>query len=242
MDDVRETNMKIITNKFAEHYSSVGSKFAKIIQKSMTDLDVKPQFGETKIDGNFFFHPVVESEITKLVKNLNPKCSYGVDGISNKLFVHCYTALKLPLLLIFNESFSSCLYPKLWKISKVKPLYKGKEMNQIINYRPVSLLPVISKILEQLTELRLRAFLKRHGALYEGEYGFRKGCSCDDAILDLTGNIIESLDNKQLTLAVFLDMSKAFDTIEHKLLFKILDRYGIRGSALQWFESYFQDR
>ena len=96
--------------------------------------------------------------------------------------------------------------------------------------------------MEQLVELRLRKFLDKHNALYEGQYGFRKRRSCYDAILDLIGNITESLDNKQMTLAVFLNMSKAFDTIEHPLLLQKLENYTIRGLTLQWFESYLSQR
>ena len=141
-----------------------------------------------------------------------------------------------------NLSLQQGVFPKAWKTSVVKPLYKGKSRMEILNYRPVSLLPVLSKILEQLVHARLNKFLVKEKTCYSGQYGFTKNKSCSDAIADLIGNIVEGFDNKQITLALFLDMSKSFDTIKYDILFKTLDNYGIRGLALDLFNSYPSER
>jgi len=128
------------------------------------------------------------------------------------------------------------------KLSVVKPLYKGKDKTEIINYRPISLLPVISKILEKLVNDRVVKFLTKNNVIYEGQYGFRRNRSTTDAILDFTGNVLENINRGYFTLALFLDMSKAFDSINHQTLFRKLEFYGIRGNVLLWFKSYLSDR
>ena len=127
------------------------------------------------------------------------------------------------MFIIFNKSLVTGVFPEDMKLAIVKPLYKAKSKFEICNYRPISLLPVISKILEKIVQLRLTKFLKKHNVLYGGQYGFRKQRSTTDAILDLTGNILYGFNKKMYTIGVFLDMSKAFDSIKHGRLFKKME-------------------
>ena len=144
--------------------------------------------------------------------------------------------------IIFNKSLSSGEFPENVKLAIVKPLYKGKSRLEISNYRPISLLLVMSKILEKIVNLRLTKFFNKHNILYEGQYGFRKNRSSLDAILDLTGNILDGFNKGMYTVGLFLDMSKAIDSIKHETLFKKMEMYGIRGIALKWLCSYLTDR
>ena len=153
-----------------------------------------------------------------------------------------YPSIIKALLIIFNKSLNEGKFPDNMKISIVKPIYKGKCKSEIVNYRPISLLPVISKVLEKIVHIRVVNFLVKHRVIYEGQYGYRSKRSTTDAILDLTGNILDNIEKGQFTLAIFLDMSKAFDSISHSTLCKKLEYYGLRGNVKSWFVSYLKDR
>ena len=124
------------------------------------------------------------------------------------------------------------------KLAEIVPLYKGKEKFLCNNYRPISLLITISKILEKVVYERTYAFLNKTGQLFESQYGFRSKHFCEHAVQELLSNILKGLEHNKKTLAVFLDLSKAFDTITHDILFKKLQVFGVRGSCLDWFKSY----
>ncbi len=129
------------------------------------------------------------------------------------------------------------------KLAEVIPLYKLKGKRELMNNnRPVSLLPFISKILEKLVQKRIMSFVQKKMLLYDSQFGFRCNHSTIDAILKFTGDVIKGFDRGDKTLGIFLDLSKAFDTLPHDTLLAKLENFGIRGKALQWFKSYLTDR
>ena len=128
------------------------------------------------------------------------------------------------------------------KVAEIIPLYKGKEEDQVINYRPVSLLMTISKILEKIIYNRVFKFLMKHNILYDSQYKFRSKHSCEDAILELVGKVLQSRNEDKHCAGIFLDLSKAFDTLDHHLLLQKMEKYGIRGLTLDWFKSYLSNR
>ena len=128
------------------------------------------------------------------------------------------------------------------KLAKVIPIYKAKSKESLGNYRPISLLSNISNILEKAVHKRLYSFLCRHDILYNSQYGFRPNHSTTHAITEFTTNVLNSMDQGEHCLSVFLDLSKALDTINHNLLLRKLRHYGIRGKALEWFGSYLINR
>ena len=144
--------------------------------------------------------------------------------------------------MLFNESLATGQFPDKMKIVDVVPLYKSKEHDVVDNYRPICLLLTISKVLEKIVYRRVYKFLNDTDQIYESQYGFREKHSCDHVIAQLIGEIVKNHELKKTTISVFLDLSKAFDTLRHNIVLKKLERYGIRGQMLKWFESYLSDQ
>ena len=128
------------------------------------------------------------------------------------------------------------------KTADVVPLYKGKSRYEVENYRPISLLITISKLLEKIVYRRVYDFLISSNQLYESQYGFRSNHACEHAIGEFISEVVKNNQVGKTTAGLFLDLSKAFDTLEHTVIFKKLETYGIRGKALDWFKSYLNNR
>ena len=134
------------------------------------------------------------------------------------------------------------IFPDKMKRAKVVPIHKSGSKMEISNYRPISLLPIFSKILEKLMHSRVYSFLQDQQILLKSQYGFQKNRSTEHAILDIQSKIIDAYENKETPYCIFLDFAKAFDTVNHSILLDKLYYYGIRGNAFKWFESYLTNR
>ena len=146
------------------------------------------------------------------------------------------------LAMVINKSFQEGVFPDQMQLAKVIPIHKGGSKTDVGNYRPISLLNIFSKIYEKLMHNRILKFLEGNNSLYETQYGFRPGRSCEHALLNAQNSILESLNKRQISLLLLIDFSKAFDMVEHSILLKKLEHYGIRGPALSWIKSYLSNR
>ena len=241
IDGVKSSNPKIISNAFAKYYSEIGKVMSEKIEQQGPTFDPTTNV-TSRVNESCFFFPTTHNEIERLIKGLKSKNSKGHDEMSNRILKAVYPSILHALFIIFNKSISSGVVPDFMKLAIVKPLYKAKSIYELTNYRPISLLPVISKILEKIIHVRLIKFFDKNNVIFEGQYGFRKLRSTTDAILDLSGNVIDGFNKGMFTIGLFLDMSKAFDSIKHETLLKKLELYGIRGLALNWLKSYLTDR
>ena len=147
-----------------------------------------------------------------------------------------------PLTEIKNRSVQEGIFPDDMKWADTIPLYKTKERYYITNYWPISLLLTLSKILEKLVYKRTVRFLDCNNIIYYSQYGFREKHSCTDAVMELSTEILKSRENNLNTISMFLDLSKAFDTLDPKILLSKLEIYVMRGTVLNWFESYLTNR
>ena len=161
------------------------------------------------------------------------KTSSGYDCVSNNLVKSLKNSLLRPLEIIFNRSMRSGIFPNIMKKAEVIPLYKGGERFIVLNYCPISLLLTISKLLEKLVYKRLYNFLTDCNQLYQSQYGFRSNHSCEQAVSELLGAILKGHEKNEITVAIFLDLSKAFNTLDHSILYSKLESDGIR-----WYQRY----
>lgn len=185
---------------------------------------------------------VDEDEVNSLIGNLKDDCASGWDDIPTKILKLCRSKLVPPITYLLNLCFASGVFPNFFKRAMVHPIFKNGDRGSVNNYRPISVLPSLSKVLEKALNNRLVSFLNKYNILATNQYGFRRGISTEDAVLALTNEIVSHLDNKIKCVGIFLDLSKAFDTVSVPLLIDKLQEVGVRGSALEIFGSYLTDR
>lgn len=230
---------------FNNFFSSVGSTLASQIDhryhvSTTHSLMYKSDYAHTISLPEF--EPCTRDEIIKIISSLDNNSSSGVDGISTKSIKCLKDSIAESLSNCINKCLTEGTFPNTLKIAKVSPIYKSGVKTDPSNYRPISVLPIISKIFERILYNRLYTYLKEKGFLIKQQYGFRPKCSTLSATMDLITKIKLNIDKKHIALGIFIDLKKAFDTISHSKLIKKLHNLGITGPALKIFESYLSDR
>ena len=228
-----------IANEFNNYFTNVGPTLARSIDATGLNPPCLPTLD---LPHSFCLTPTSPIEVMSVIQKLKPKSSAGYDEISPKLIKSHEIIIAELLSHIANISFTTGIFPDHMKIAKVIPIYKSKDDKIISNYRPISLLPSFSKIFERLVYNRLYKYFNNNKLLTNSQFGFQKGVSTDTAILDLQNRIVEKLNGGEWCIGIFLDLSKAFDTLDHNILLQKLSIYGIRGVTLDWFRSYLTSR
>ena len=233
-------NDKEIATNFNNFFDNVGVNTESLIPKVPNITPLK--FLRNRNQLNFVIAHVSNEEIMEIIHSLKNKSS-GPSTIPLKMLSIIPDLIILPLAHIINMSLLTEVYPDLLKIAKIIPIHKGGSTQDINNYRPISLLSIFDKIIEKLIHKRLYSFLESHNILYHNQFGFRKNNSTTNALIQITEKIKESIDNgKYGCCGIFIDLRKAFDTVNHEILLNKLEHYGIRDSMLDWFRSYLKDR
>ena len=233
------TDNKSIANAFNDFFANIGSDLASKIPK----INGSPHsyLGQPN-SSTFFLFPTSCREIEDIISGLKSNKANGPYSIPTKIIKLLKNILSKPLEILYNSSFARGVVPDKFKIARVIPIYKKASHNDLSNYRPISLLSIFNILLEKLMAKRLTDFIEKHEIIYNKQFGFRHKHSTIQAVLSITDKIQSAIDAREYSCGIFLDFSKAFDTINHKILISKLENYGIRGLAKEWFCSYLSNR
>jgi hypothetical protein len=228
------TNPQLISDKFNSFFMDTIAELKSRIKPS------NPDYASLNYNFNsIYLSPITEHEVEGVIKMLKNSYLTGYDEFPEIVIKHCDQYIIKPLVYIFNLSFQCGTFPDMLKISKIKPIPKGGNKSDIQNYRPISILSVFSKILEKVMYKRLNSHIeKKNNILIKGQFGFRCGKSVENACHTFLNNIQGALENKLHVIGIFLDLTKAYDVLNHQMLLDKLESYGIRGIANQWFQSH----
>ena len=232
------SNDKDVANHFNNHFISTGEMLAEGVSGGEVSYDY---FLNEYNESNFNFVPTNQQEIIEITNSLS-NTSPGLDDIPVKLIKAVINYIALPLCHIFNTSLGSGIFPNDLKIAKIIPVFKKGDKSDLKNYRPISILSSFSKILEKIVYVRILQHLEHFNIIHESQYGFRCGRSTCDAILQLTDHVLKEFDRKSFTVAVFLDLKKAFETVNHAILLQKLYSIGMSELVVGWFQSYLTGR
>ena len=233
------TDKQQIVTVLNDYFCNIGQVLAQNIpaSKKPYSFHLKKQIMST-----FSFSMVDTTTVTKILKDFKPKTSKGTDGISMRILKAIMSFIAEPLTVLINQSLMTNIFPTKLKIAKIMPLLKKPNNYQPDNFRPISLLPCVSKVIEKCVFMQIYEYFEKNKLIYGSQYGYRKNHSTESACLELVDKLHKQLDDNQSPFCVFIDLSKAFDTINHNILLSKLRYYGIDNNAVSWFKSYLSDR
>ena len=194
-----------------------------------------------RADESFFATPSTPTEVLNIINSF-PSKSCNIDDVPVFIYKHLAVELSPLISLLFNHSIVNGLFPDCLKLATIIPIFKASDKQLPNNYRPISLINTLSKIFEKLMSCRMWSFIKKHNIISNHQFGFRGGRNTADAVLEFVDGCVDAVDRRHNVIAVMLDLKKAFDTVNHNVLMKKMERMGFRGVILQWFGSYLSNR
>ena len=244
VDGNTATTPESITDSFNEYFSNIAGNLKKSSHAHDAqnfDTNSYQKFLKGPVSSSMYLNHVDAGEVHKIIQSFNNK-STGDTKIEALKIANSSHFFTRTVAMVINKSFQQGVFPEQMKLAKVIPIHKEGSKTNVGNYRPISLLTAFSKIYEKLMHCRIMNFLESNNSLFEMQYGFRPGRSCEHALLNAQNSLLESLSKRQISLLLLIDFSKAFDMVEHPILIKKLEHYGIRGVALKWIQSYLSGR
>lgn len=232
------TDNQQLSNMFNDYFLNAGESLAS----GITRVPIGDKLMNDKLD-KFVLTPTSIFEVEQTISNLRDTTSFGIDGISTKIIKLCSKHISGHIADIINQSFVDGIFPNCLKVSKVIPIFKSGCKYDFNNYRPISLTPVLSKIFEIIYKKRLMKFLELNNVLCKEQYGFRRNCGTKEALFDIINCIEKDKSNRlKKTAALFIDLKKAFDTVDLEILVMKLKRIGFTSAPLQWISSFVNNR
>ena len=237
-----------IANIFNNHFSTVGTKVDSKIPHvpgsyktylTKKDINNKPFLNPSY---SFFLSPTVPPEVAKIIDSLDLKKSTGPMSLPPFILKTYKDFFSFWLCQLVNLSFEVGIFPDMLKCARITPIHKKESKLNYLNYRPISLLSVFSKIFEKLIYLRIYSFLTKNNLISNKQFGFRSGYSTNHALVSITERIKSLLDDTQFVCGIFIDLEKAFDTVNHDILCNKLNYYGLRGNVNKLIQSYLTNR
>ena len=232
-------------NSFNDFFTSVFQQYSNT-DKIMADCisDKLKDFIKTKLpqEARFQTSQISLAFVKKQLQSLDITKATGLDGLSARFLRLSAEVIAAPLTKIFNLSISTGIFPESFKKAKVTPCFKKGDKSDRSNYRPISVLSLLSKIIEKHVAEQLKSYLNMYDLLYERQSGFRSNHSCETALIAIIDDWISAIDKNEIVGTVLLDFSKAFDLVNHKILLEKLHHYQFDEGTLQWFTSYFDQR
>ena len=237
-----KTDPKEIANCLNDYFATIGPNLAKDIPDVNTTCS--SQFDQNHHQGGdkFNFSLITEEYVFDQLCSLSNNKATGTDDISSKLLKLSAKEIVAPLTYLINLSLSSGTFPKSWKNARICPIYKGGKNSEPCNYRPISILPILSKIVERAVFDQMYPHLNSNNMLHENQSGFRPCFSTSSALLNVTEDWLNAIDKGCYVGIVMLDLKKAFDTVNHNILINKLHAYGMASNVIKWFSNYLNDR
>ena len=232
------TSTRELVNVFNDYFTHVGPKLAEKIEYE-NRCSFIPQHEPVE---RFTFQPVNVATVYRVITKLNISKATGIDEISAKVLKAAAPAIAELLTRIFNMSIVSDKFPAEWKVARVTPIFKKGQRSMLDNYRPISILPVVSKLMERILYDQMFDYLKKQNILLKHQFGFRQFHSTTITLLDCTNEWYVNMDRGLYNIVVLLDLKKAFDTVNHEILLSKFERYGFGKKAVALLYNYLTDR
>ena len=238
--DIRISSASEMAEAFNCHFANIGHDLVRDIPSA--DTDTVPESYLISTNATFSFKSCSPNEVRKLLEKLDTKKSTGLDNLPSRMLKIAAGVLAPSLAFLFNQSISSGIVPTEWKLARVTPIFKKGKRQDVNNYRPISIIPAVAKVFERIIYDQFFKYLNDNDLLVNCQSGFRSLHSTLTSLLEASNSWSVNIDNGLINGVIFIDLKKAFDTIDHKILLRKLASYGIDHRALKWFDSYLSDR
>ena len=239
---IQTGNPTEIANIFNNFFVNIASKIKEPVEPS--NHDKLKEFCNSKLPENtkFSLHQLEKDKVLKYLSTMDSSKATGSDNIGPRLLKFAAPYIADDITFICNHSISTSSFPQKWKEAKVSPLHKNGPHDDVNNYRPISILPVLSKVLEKHVHDCLSTYLNEHNLLHKTQSGFRTKHSCETALVNMIDSWLNAMDNGKMVGVVLVDFKKAFDLVDHQILLSKLELYGMDKEALTWFNTYLTQR